>query len=272
MDARTGSAWLTNLRVAGVIEPLDVIEAIMIASRKSPSRAIKDGQAYAYRNRKGDQMQQLTFGKAVRWLAMLRCEEGDEMFAIRALELALENGCLIDGWVVPHLPKGKVKAAAQFAIEKHGMQLRSGGELHYLHVLRVAVAVAEDYRSRGRPVDEIVQGFCEGALHDVIEDTEAAEAELRSQFGDAVTETVLAVTHESEDEPDKVYMAKVKAGGERAIIVKRYDKLDNIACLAKADAEFRREKIAENRAALPLWQAMDPEGAVLIERALECYE
>jgi hypothetical protein len=45
--------------------------------------------------------------------------------------------------------------------------------------------------------------------------------------------------------------------------------LDNLNTLRHAPHEFRSAKLAEIRAALPLWHEIDPDGAPLIEELLQ---
>ena len=80
---------------------------------------------------------------------------------------------------------------------------------------------------------------------------------------------VRAVSHEEEEEPDSVYLRRVAAGGPLAVVFKRSDRLDNLNTLRHAPIRFRERKLAEVRAALPLWQEIDPAGAPMIEALLE---
>jgi len=84
-----------------------------------------------------------------------------------------------------------------------------------------------------------------------------------------VARIVRAVSHEEEEEPDSVYLRRVAAGGPLAVVVKRSDRLDNLNTLRYAPIGFRERKLAEVRAALPLWQEIDPAGAPMIEALLE---
>ena len=78
-----------------------------------------------------------------------------------------------------------------------------------------------------------------------------------------------AVSHVEEEEPDLVYLSRVASGGKLAVLVKRFDRLDNLLSLAKTPAEFRAKKLTEITAALPIWYHIDPEGAPQIEAELK---
>lgn len=160
--------------------------------------------------------------------------------------------------------------ACRFAIDRHAGQMRMGGEPHALHVLRVGLACAR-YGAAHRPADAVVLALA-GILHDTLEDTPTSPQELHEllgSYGEQVVPLVQALSHEEEEEPDEIYLARVAAGGELAVLVKRHDKLDNLRSLLQASAEFRRCKVAETRAALPIWRRIDPEGALLMERFLD---
>jgi len=161
-----------------------------------------------------------------------------------------------------------VKATA-YAEEKHGGQFRIGGEPYANHVFRVAEAAAEHALAAEMPPETVRILAISALLHDVVEDTDATIEDVEELFGKDVARVVLALSHEDEDELDEIYLARVAEGGELAILVKRYDKLDNIVSLPQAPADFRRRKLSENREALPLWNRMDPEGAALIEELLK---
>jgi (p)ppGpp synthase/HD superfamily hydrolase len=105
-------------------------------------------------------------------------------------------------------------------------------------------------------------------LHDVVEDTDATIEDVRNLFGEYVAQVVLALSHVEEEEPDAVYLGRVAQGGECAVLVKRYDKLDNLHSLVLAPTAFREKKIRETCDALPLWDVLDPEGVGEIRAVL----
>jgi len=162
------------------------------------------------------------------------------------------------------------RRCAEFAYARHFGQRRPGGELQIWHVLRVAERAA-GFADRAWTLDDQEHKLVVGAafLHDVVEDTPTSVRQIRERFGPAMARIVRAVSHEEEEEPDEVYLRRVATGGHLAVIVKRSDRLDNLNTLRHAPHEFRSAKLAEIRAALPLWQEIDPDGAPLIEELLQ---
>ena len=77
--------------------------------------------------------------------------------------------------------------ALQFAAEKHGSQYRKMSHLPYiLHPMEVAVIAS----TMTQDEDVLVAAL----LHDTLEDTGVTEEDLRTLFGDRVTELVLSET------------------------------------------------------------------------------
>lgn len=161
----------------------------------------------------------------------------------------------------------EVLQAIKFALERHAGQFRLGGEPHISHVLRVGIAAGE-YAMVEMPEHTAVLVMA-GVLHDVLEDTQTTDQELCSLFGSEVTRIVRALSHEEEEEPDEVYLGRIAKAGELAVLVKRFDRLDNLRALAKAPVVFRKKKLAEIKRALPIWQKIDPKGASQIQEELE---
>ena len=161
----------------------------------------------------------------------------------------------------------EVIRAYEYARECHRGQTRLDGEGYINHPVRVAEAVAR-YAEEELNLSEARTAIIAALLHDIVEDTTATVGDVSRLFGGEVARVVLALSHEDEEEPDEVYLARVTAGGPLAVLVKRCDKLDNVRSLSRAPEGFRDRKKAETLTALPLWQAMDPVGAVLIRSAL----
>lgn len=126
-------------------------------------------------------------------------------------------------------------AAIAFAIKKHEGQVRKFSGLPYVvHPINVARRVAQ----LGGTNAQIVAAY----LHDVLEDTDATEDELRTEFGNEVTDLVLEVTN------DKVMMekmgktdylvAKTAEMSPEAYMIKVLDREDNVRDLDKASPEF----------------------------------
>ena len=156
--------------------------------------------------------------------------------------------------------------AYEFAKEKHKGQTRIGGGDYINHPVRVVIT-AFYYAKLNEPM--LIKALViVSLLHDTVEDTDASFAEVSNLFGEEIAEAVKALSHEDEEEPDEIYLARIKAGGKIAILTKRFDKLDNIKSLVGTSKEFRESKITENKQALPIWEVMDPEGAEFIKHAL----
>ena len=164
----------------------------------------------------------------------------------------------------------KIIEAIEFASARHAGQVRPGGESQMTHVLRVAKAVAGYLEKNSLANTCGASTFVISAiLHDVLEDTPTTGSELAEKFGNGIAKIIRALSHESEEEPDEVYLRRVAEAGMVAIVVKRFDRLDNLRSRGNTPAEFRAKKIAEVSAALPIWEEIDPEGALEIKKELE---
>lgn len=160
--------------------------------------------------------------------------------------------------------KETVRKAIELALDRHSGQLRIDGEPYVNHVLRVGAATAE-FALKKMP-EQFGILVPAAILHDILEDTPTTDEELREQFGQEVARIVRALSHEQEEESDEIYLTRVVRGGKLALLIKRFDCLDNIACLAKAPENFRAQKMAERKASLPIWERIDPEGATAIKK------
>lgn len=179
----------------------------------------------------------------------------------------LEEGDFFSGFSSTVTPS-EVQAF-DFACERHSGQNRPGGEPQEQHVHRVFGRASVAANKEGLMPYQAYVLLAAAALHDVLEDTKTTRREISRLFGRDVARVVQALTHESEEESDEVYLRRVAAGGRLAVIVKRCDRLDNLNTLRRAPPDFRKRKLAEIRAALPLWHEIDPDGAVLIEELLQ---
>jgi (p)ppGpp synthase/HD superfamily hydrolase len=163
----------------------------------------------------------------------------------------------------------KIVLALAFASARHKGQMRPGDESQIEHVQRVALRATQFALAGAVGSSDAEDLVVSALLHDVLEDTDATDAELADLFGARVAKVVRALSHVEEEEPDAVYLRRVAAGGPLAVIAKRSDRLDNLDTLRQAPHEFRERKLKEIRAALPLWYEIDPEGAPQIEALLE---
>jgi len=164
--------------------------------------------------------------------------------------------------IVPSEQIKKIRNAIAMAVNRHKEQRREGGEMYANHVLRVGKRAAEYAQMRGIGA-EFVQA---AILHDILEDTNTNEEEIEKKFDKEILKIVKAVSHKDEKEPDEKYLNRVTTGGKLAVLVKRFDRLENLNDLAKAPKEFRLRKLRELEQVLPIWHRIDPEGAVEIEK------
>lgn len=127
--------------------------------------------------------------------------------------------------------------AVDYARVAHAAQTRKGSDIPYLsHLLGVASLVLD----HGGDEDQVIAGL----LHDVIEDCGAEhEAAIRSQFGDAVAEIVVACTDGTAEskadhaDPESkridwtrrklTYLAHLADAPDRVLLVSGCDKLHN---------------------------------------------
>ena len=111
----------------------------------------------------------------------------------------------------------KLAKAIAFAAEKHANQKRKDGTPYIFHPM----AVAELLKRYGYDIDYQVAGI----LHDVLEDTDATDEEVRA-FGENVYEAVKLVTRpKGADEAEYV---KNILGNRMAAAVKNADKVHNM--------------------------------------------
>ena len=122
--------------------------------------------------------------------------------------------------------------AYEYAVNKHGEQLRKSGEPYIIHPLSVAYILAEI------GLDEST--LCAALLHDVVEDTEAKNSDIAKEFGREIAEMVAGVTKLGtmqfttiEERQVEDYRKMFLAMGKdiRVIIIKLADRLHNMRTL-----------------------------------------
>lgn len=138
-----------------------------------------------------------------------------------------------------------IQKAYNYALEKHGTQLRKSGEPYIIHPTNVAYTIAE------LGLDE--QTICAALLHDVVEDTDVTNEDIKKQFGEEIAEMVAGVTKLSnmqftsvEEQQVEDYRKMFLAMGKdiRVIILKLADRLHNMRTLKylKRDRQIANAK------------------------------
>lgn len=118
--------------------------------------------------------------------------------------------------------------ALRFVTKKHKGQKRRGGMPMLSHVCHVSalVQLAMDATREGTRNERFAIAL--GALgHDLLEDTNATEKEIRRVFGDRAYELIWGMTNEWGDKYAKKYAEKVAASEEAVRIIKLADHYDN---------------------------------------------
>ncbi|MBR1376620.1 MAG: bifunctional (p)ppGpp synthetase/guanosine-3',5'-bis(diphosphate) 3'-pyrophosphohydrolase [Bacilli bacterium] len=140
-----------------------------------------------------------------------------------------------------------IKKAYEYALEKHFGQKRLTGEDYIVHPLSVAYILSNIKADK--------ETICAGLLHDVLEDTNTTEEEMKKIFGDTITTIVSGVTKINsisfkggETEASIANQRKILVGlteDVRVIIVKLADRLDNMRTLWVHPEEKQKKKARE---------------------------
>ncbi len=122
--------------------------------------------------------------------------------------------------------------AYNYAVKYHGDQCRKSGEPYIIHPLNVAYILAE------MGLDD--SSICAALLHDVVEDTEVTDNDLRKEFGNEIADMVAGVTKlkliqfaSAEEQQAENYRKMFLAMGKdiRVILIKLADRLHNMRTL-----------------------------------------
>ncbi len=123
-----------------------------------------------------------------------------------------------------------VENAARIAVVAHKNQTRKDGDIPYVvHPFMVALTLAR----HGFPNEVVAAAL----VHDVLEDTDFPEEELKAAIGDTAFAIVKAVTNEPGlpwEEQRSKYVETVRTGPEGAKAVSLADKLHNMKNLHEA--------------------------------------
>ncbi len=138
-----------------------------------------------------------------------------------------------------------IHRAYVFAAEKHEGQLRKSGDPYISHPVAVAGIIAE------MKLD--VASVCAALLHDVVEDCDVSDGEMKDRFGDEITFLVDGVTKlgkinftSKEDQQAESFrkMLIAMARDIRVLVVKLADRLDNMRTLEHMKPEAQ-QRIAQ---------------------------
>lgn len=123
--------------------------------------------------------------------------------------------------LIAHINSPLVSNAVAYAAHKHGETVDDEGKNYFAaHVWPVADMIAS--------LVDLDKDYVVAAalLHDVIEDTDATEEEVRTNFGDLVTDLVLEVTQEG-DKQRGFYFPRLHS--KYGIMIKFADRLSNLS-------------------------------------------
>lgn len=143
-------------------------------------------------------------------------------------------------------PIGLIFKAARFAADKHRNQRRKDVEAS--PYINHPIALAHVLANEGGITDPVV--LCGALLHDTIEDTNTTADELRTEFGDEITDVVLDVT-DDKGIRDKARRKQLQIEhaphiSPKAKLVKLADKICNLRDIAASPpSDWSRERKTE---------------------------
>lgn len=116
----------------------------------------------------------------------------------------------------------QVHRAIEFGKIAHEGQYRKGGDLFFIHPVRVALKAIE--------YDLDTKTVVASLLHDVVEDTPTTARIIRKHFGKTVANLVEALTKVKEDKKLTLYKIFQLGNNDfRVILIKLLDRLDNLS-------------------------------------------
>src|SRR5881398_1584028 len=146
----------------------------------------------------------------------------------------------------PEVDRDLLTRAFRFAATAHEGQQRRSGEAFIHHPWGAAKILAE--------LRQDEQTIAAALLHDVVEDTETEIDEVRSEFGDEVTQLVEGVTkltrihfqsREQAEAENYRKMIAAMVGDERVILIKLADRLHNMRTIEYLGKQKQLQKARE---------------------------
>ena len=146
----------------------------------------------------------------------------------------------------PDLDRELLARAFRFAAAAHEGQQRRSGEAFIRHPWGAAKILAE--------LRQDEQTIAAALLHDVVEDTETEIDEVRSEFGDEITQLVEGVTkltrihfqsREQAEAENYRKMIAAMVGDERVILIKLADRLHNMRTIEYLGKQKQLQKARE---------------------------
>lgn len=144
-----------------------------------------------------------------------------------------------------------------FAVEKHGEQVRKYTSLPYVtHCDEVAAIVAlafsiDAFSDESALHDDDCDVIAAAILHDVVEDTDATETDIRAEFGDRIAILVMQVTdvagpsdgnRKARKDIDREHLSHAC---DEAQTIKLADLISNSKSIAEHDEDFARVYMRE---------------------------
>ncbi len=134
--------------------------------------------------------------------------------------------------------KDLIERARKFAIERHnGQKDDSGIDYFEAHVEVVAELISI--------VTDDPNIIAAALLHDVVEDTNTTEVEVKNEFGEIVSNLVMEVTHEGKKESGGYYFPRLKT--QQGMMIKFADRLSNISRLEPWSQKRRAQYLKRSK-------------------------
>ncbi len=132
-----------------------------------------------------------------------------------------------------------INSALEIAQSAHKNQLRDNGS-SYLeeHIYPIAISVLNRYKDD----KEVVTLISSAIIHDVLEDSDYKESNMRERVGDKITDIVKNLTKSQEENAsglsedikmkmNGIYLDRVINSNRETIIIKLEDRLQNLSCI-----------------------------------------